>query len=77
MRLHIHLKNGRTLSTARSSARGWPEQPATWGDIGQKYRECCEGVIPASRVEDSIALIQTLDQLQDVRPLLEALRGAV
>jgi 2-methylcitrate dehydratase PrpD len=74
MRLAVSLKGGRKLSIARSHARGWPEQPANWRDVEEKYRECCEGILDARRIDESIAAIARLDALDDVRTLINALR---
>jgi 2-methylcitrate dehydratase PrpD len=74
MRLRVRLQDGRTLVTSRSHARGWPEQPASWADIEEKYRECCDGILNAGRVEESIAAIRALDTAKDVKTLLALLR---
>ena len=74
MRLMVLLKDGRKLSVARSHARGWPEQPATWSDIEKKYRECCAGILSRQQIDESIAVIKTIDTLPNVHPLVELLR---
>ena len=74
MRLAVSMKGGRKLSIARSHARGWPEQPAGWRDVEEKYRECCEGILDVRRIDESIAAIARLDTLDDVRTLINALR---
>jgi 2-methylcitrate dehydratase PrpD len=74
MRLSVTLKDGRRFSDARSTAKGWPELPATWEDIAAKYRDCCEGVLPERSVETGIALIGKLEQAQGIDDLINALR---
>jgi hypothetical protein len=74
MRLRVLLKDGRELSLARSHARGWPEQPATWGDIEEKYRDCCDGILAPRQIDESIAAIREMDTLPHVRFLVELLR---
>jgi 2-methylcitrate dehydratase PrpD len=74
MRLKIRLQDGRTLSTARSHARGWPEQPASWADIEEKYRACCDGILSAAHIDESVAAIKALDTAKDVKTLLALLR---
>ena len=73
MRLSVHLKNGSHLSVARSSARGWPEQPATWNDISNKYQECCAGILNAVQIKTSIERIGELDHSLSVQPLVQSL----
>jgi 2-methylcitrate dehydratase PrpD len=74
MRLAVTLKDGTKHSIARSHARGWPEQPAGWSDIEEKYRECCHGILDTKRIDESIAAIKGLDTLDDVRTLVALLR---
>lgn len=73
MRLTVHLRNGTRLSAARSSARGWPEQPATWDDISGKYRECCAGILDPHRIDASIEQIEQLEHSASVQPLVRSL----
>jgi 2-methylcitrate dehydratase PrpD len=75
MRLSVTLKDGRKLAIARSSARGWPEQPASWDEVAEKYRECCHGILQPKRIEESIEVISRLDKLDNVSELVELLRA--
>jgi 2-methylcitrate dehydratase PrpD len=75
MRLKVHLRNGSQVSAARSSARGWPEHPATWSDISDKFQECCTGILDAVHIKTSIERIGELDQSASVQPLVESLCG--
>ena len=74
MRLAVHLRNGSQISIARSHARGWPEQPASWSDVAEKYRECCNGILEPKQIDRSIAAIARLEQIDDVRKLVTLLR---
>jgi 2-methylcitrate dehydratase PrpD len=73
MRLAVTRTDGRTLSVERSTARGWPEDPATWDDIAEKFDECCAGVLPAERARECKTLIARLDRV-DVSDLMSTLR---
>jgi 2-methylcitrate dehydratase PrpD len=73
MRLTVRLKDGRRLTMARSHARGWPEMPASWDDIAEKFHECCAGVLPAAQAAEALACIQRLDAA-DARDLIGTLR---
>jgi len=57
MRVTFRLKDGSVLKNARSWARGWTEEPAGWDDIADKYRECCDGILPPARRDESLAMI--------------------
>lgn len=74
-RLAVYLKDGRVLRTKRSHARGWPEDPATWNRLSEKYAECAENVLPTFQIDETIAMIRDLDQLSNVRELTAALHN--
>jgi 2-methylcitrate dehydratase PrpD len=74
MRITFHLKDGRTINHARSYARGWSEEPATWDDIADKFRDCADGVIDSVQCEDAISMIQDLENLDDVSRLMGRLQ---
>lgn len=76
MRLTLHLRDGSTRAVARSTARGWPEQPATWDDIADKFRECCAGILTADQATAGIEMIASLDRSPGVQPLVRSLCGA-
>jgi 2-methylcitrate dehydratase PrpD len=73
-RVTFHLKDGRTLKNARSYARGWSEDPASWDDIADKYRECADGILPPDRCDTVLGMIGDLESLSDTRVLMENLR---
>lgn len=74
MRLAITLKNGQRFTTARSYARGWSEDPATWDDLAEKYRDCASGILPNAQVEESIAMIAELESLPNLSGLMSTLQ---
>lgn len=73
MRLAVTLKDGTVLRIARSSARGWSENPASWEDLSEKFRECSENVLGTVQIEEALDMISRLEQLPDLGPLLRAL----
>lgn len=73
MRLHVTTTDGRRLSISRSTARGWPENPATWADVAEKFDECCHGILPRSQSDECKRLLGELERT-DVRRLIETLR---
>ncbi|MBI4193541.1 MAG: MmgE/PrpD family protein [Betaproteobacteria bacterium] len=74
MRLAVTLRGGAVLRTARSTARGWSEDPATWDDLADKFRECSEHVLSAAQVDEALHMISRLEQLSDLKPLLHTLQ---
>ncbi|MCC6532597.1 MAG: MmgE/PrpD family protein [Burkholderiales bacterium] len=75
MRLAVTLHDGTVHRIARSTARGWTEDPATWDDLAGKFRECATGILSADQISDALDLIRRLDELRDVQPLLRALQA--
>lgn len=73
MRLTVRLKDGREVKARRSHARGWPEMPASWDDIAEKFNECCSGVLPPAQAADALSCIRRLDTA-DVSDLIGTLR---
>jgi 2-methylcitrate dehydratase PrpD len=72
MRLAVQLRDGRRLTSTRSHARGWPEQPATWADVAAKFDECAGGVLPRAQADAAKQAISELEAL-DVRGLVAKL----
>ena len=74
MRMTLKTMDGRIHKTARSYARGWSEEPATWADIVGKFNDCADEVLPRSQCDEIIGIIRELDTLPDVRALAAVLR---
>ena len=72
-RLTVHLADGRVLKAARSYARGWPEQPADWDDLAEKYKDCAARVLPAGKIEQGLSRIRSLESLPSVSELVGTL----
>ncbi len=75
-RLAVHLNDGQVLKTARSFAKGFTENPATWDDLAEKYRECAGGVLAPSQADETMAMIRELDSLGNVSELMRSLQIA-
>lgn len=73
-RLKVYLKDGNVLSTARSHARGYPEDPVGWDDLSQKYADCANDILSKSQIDDTIAMIHELECLPDVGKLMAMFR---
>jgi 2-methylcitrate dehydratase PrpD len=75
-RIRITLKNGRTLEGRCDVARGHPEKPMSWSELGDKFRDCAALVLPDKNAEDIVELIARAEELKSLTPLLRALTGA-
>ncbi len=72
-RVIVHMNDGQVFRNARSFAKGWPEEPASWDDLAEKYRECALTVLPASQVGESMAIIKDLENAPRVSALVASL----
>ncbi len=75
-RIRIALKNGRTIEGRYDVARGHPEKPMSWADLGDKFRDCAALVLADKNVEDVVELTARVEDLKSLSPLLRALKGA-
>jgi 2-methylcitrate dehydratase PrpD len=74
-RVRIKLKNGRMIEGRYDVARGHPEKPMSWTELGDKFRDCAELVLPRKSAEEVIQLVARMEQLRSLSPLLGALSG--
>jgi 2-methylcitrate dehydratase PrpD len=72
-RVRIRLRDGRALSQAANGARGYPENPASDAELGEKFLACARRTVPESTAERLLELLRRFDTLGDVRGLLEAM----
>ena len=72
-RIRIKLRNGTMIEGRYDVARGHPEKPMSWAELGDKFRDCAELVLPRKNVERAIELVARIEQLDSMRPLLNVL----
>jgi 2-methylcitrate dehydratase PrpD len=75
-RIRIALKNGRTIEGRYDVARGHPEKPMSWAELGEKFRDCAALVLPAKNAEDVVELAAQVEELKSLTLLIRALTGA-
>ena len=74
-RIRIKLKNGKMIEGRYDVARGHPQKPMSWAELGDKFRDCADLVLPRKNAEAAIQLISRLEELRSLKPLLRALSG--
>lgn len=74
-RIRIKLKGGRTIEGREDVAKGHPLKPMSWGDIGEKFRDCARRLLPRKNTEDAIEMIANLAQQKSILPLIRAVSG--
>jgi 2-methylcitrate dehydratase PrpD len=72
-RLTVTLKNGEVMQRACSAAKGWPEDPAAWDDLEEKFMQCSTGVLGAAQAREAVEMISKLESLDRVSDLASAL----
>ena len=72
-RIRIGLKNGRVIEGRYDVARGHPEKPMRWTELGDKFRDCAGLVLADKDAETAIQLVASIEALKSLRPLFRAL----
>src|SRR5687768_8000930 len=66
--------DGRTLTVRCDTPRGSPENPLTRAQIEAKFRTYAKSRMPSARIDEVIATVSNLEDLGDVRNLMDMLR---
>src|SRR5919108_5527546 len=74
-RVRIKLKDGRVIEGRYDVARGHPEKPMSWAELGDKFRDCASLVLSRKNTEEAIQLVGRLEQLRSIAPLIRSLAG--
>ena len=74
-RVTIRLKNGQSYSRYAEHAKGSAEMPLSDAELKAKFAECARIALSAAASERALAIIATVEQLDNVSSLAEILRG--
>ena len=74
-RIRIRLKNGRVIEGRYDVARGHPEKPMSWAELGDKFRDCAGLVLADKDAETAIQLVARIEALKSLSSLMRALKG--
>lgn len=72
----IHLRDGGSVRKEVEHPRGSPGNPMTRDERLGKYRGCAGRALPGPQVERSIALLEGVEKVDDVRALVDTLVAA-
>jgi len=72
-RIRINLNDGRVIEGRCDVARGHPEKPMRWRELGEKFYDCAGHVLARKNAEDVIEFVARLEQQRRLAPLLRAL----
>jgi 2-methylcitrate dehydratase PrpD len=73
-RIRIKLKDGRMIEGRYDVARGHPQKPMNWTELGEKFYGCASLVLPRKNAEGAMEFVARLEQQPSLAPLLRALR---
>jgi len=71
----VVLADGRELSETVYHAKGSPENPLTRDELAGKFRDCARLSLDPAAAERALELLERLDTLPSVGPLMEVLQG--
>lgn len=72
--LEVMLKDGQVIAGRVDFGKGSPSRPMTYEDVSRKVRDCADYVgWPGEKTKRLIALVQSIESLQDLGPLVETL----
>jgi 2-methylcitrate dehydratase PrpD len=74
--VEAELTDGRTLKVRCDTPRGAPENRLTRAQIEAKFRTYAKARLSSGRIEEVIATVAKLEELRDVRKLMEMLRAS-
>ncbi|HBN27305.1 MAG TPA: hypothetical protein DD405_07535 [Desulfobacteraceae bacterium] len=69
----IKLNNGTELSTQVDTAKGNPDAPLSTEELTAKFKDCAILVLPENNADRIIAVMDDLENIQDIRELTQLL----
>jgi 2-methylcitrate dehydratase PrpD len=74
-RVTVRLNDGREFFCRQDKAQWEPETAPSWNDLLPKFRSCAERSLDQARIDETIAIIDELENQGNVSRLMELLRG--
>ena len=74
-RVRIKLKDEKTIDGRADVAKGHPLKPMSWGEIGEKFRDCASLVLSRKNTEEALELVANLDRMRSLLPLMRVIAG--
>jgi 2-methylcitrate dehydratase PrpD len=73
LHVRIVLRDGRQHEGWFEYAKGAPDAPYSWDELRERYRECASLTLPAEKVEQTLQMVERIDQVPRIADLLELL----
>ncbi len=72
--VEVDLEDGRRLvEHADERYRGGPDHPFTREELHEKFTDCASLVLPDGAIAETLAMVESIDDVRDVADLLEAM----
>ena len=71
IKLKIHLKDGQVIDAENDLARGNPEKPFSDDEFAEKFRRCCQAMLPTTQLDALLNALFELDQQKDMEALIQ------
>ena len=71
--VRVRLNDGRVLEQSAGAPRGDPDNPLSWEQIADKYRDCARELLSEGDVEHTLDLMQRLEELPNLVEVMEIL----
>ncbi len=72
--VEVDLQDGRTLvEHADERYRGGPDLPFTREELHEKFSDCASLVLPASGIEETFSMVESLESVSDIGELVRVL----
>lgn len=72
-RVDVALAGGRKLASHADAAKGTPRNPATFGELREKFRRCATGRLPDGEAEELLDLLLGVEEVDDLGRLFALL----
>jgi 2-methylcitrate dehydratase PrpD len=73
-RIEVDLIDGRNLAQASDERyRGGPDRPFTRAELHDKFTDCASLLLSADRIRRALELIESIEQMKNIRELTQAL----
>lgn len=71
--VRVRLKDGRVLEQSAGAPRGDPDNPLTWQQIAEKYRDCARELLSEGDAAQTLDLVHRLEELPNLTEVMEIL----
>jgi len=73
--IKVALKDDQVLSGHLEKPKGYPENPLSHMQVATKYKDCARLVLPVSAVNQSLALMENLEEVKNIGQLMRVVSG--